>query len=262
MEQSQYKTNAELKFLARKQMYGRFGILMGTMFIPFLISFFALQIVTTPYYFVSYGLQFIARIILSLFEVGSTLIYMKCACNMPTKIGELFYGFQHNTFIALKIGILFVIIDSVCTIPCDIMSLSILNSSELVMPEITDATTINELTAFYNSYYSIMSRYYAVMLFCVLAAFFIKLAFIPAYYMMLDFPEWKAGTVLKKSIEVMHGNKLRYVLLQLTFFPAMILSVFTCGLTLIWLIPYMHLTNANFYLDIMAVKNRNNSSDL
>jgi len=256
MEQSQYKNNSELKFLARKQMYGRFGILMGTMFIPFLISFVSLGIIATPNYIVNLVLQFIARVILSVLDVGATLIYMKCACNMPTKLGELFYGYRHNTSVALKIGFLFVLIDTICMIPGDIVSMSILNAPELVMPEITEMTTMNEIAAFYNNYYSVMSRFYAVTLSCILVAFFVKLAFIPAYYMLLDFPTWSAWTVLKKSVEVMRGNKLRYVLLQLTFFPAMLLSVFTCGLTLIWLVPYMHLTNANFYLDIMAVKNK------
>ena len=262
MEQAQYKNNVELKFLARKQMYGRFGILMGTMFIPFLISFFSLEIVTTPSYIVTLILQFIARVILSVLDVGATLVYMKCACNMPTKISELFYGYRHNTAVALKIGALFVLIDTICMIPGDLVSLSILNTVDLTMPEINEMTTMNEVATFYNNFYSVMGKYYAIMLLCILVAFLVKLAFVPAYYMMLDFPNRNASTILKKSVEVMRGNKLRYVLLQLTFLPAMILSVFTCGLTLIWLVPYMHLTNANFYLDIMSVKNKsmNNSS--
>ena len=262
MEQAQYKNNVELKFLARKQMFGRFGILMGTMFIPFLISFFSLEIVTTPSYIVTLILQFIARVILSVLDVGTTLIYMKCACNMPTKISELFYGYRHNTAVALKIGALFVLIDTICMIPGDLVSLSILNTADLTMPEINEMTTMNEVATFYNNFYSVMGKYYAIMLLCILVAFLVKLAFVPAYYMMLDFPNRNASTILKKSVEVMRGNKLRYVLLQLTFLPAMILSVFTCGLTLIWLVPYMHLTNANFYLDIMSVKNKsmNNSS--
>lgn len=256
MEQSQYKSNIELKFLARTQMHGRFGILMGTMFIPLLINFFLLQMVSTPNYVVSYVLTFVAQILLSVLQVGTTLIYMKCACNMPTKISELFYGYQNNISVALKLGILFIVINSICMIPCDMMSLSILNSADLVMPEITETTTITEFMAFYNNYYLVMSRYYGVMLVCALVSFFAKLVFMPAYYMMLDFPEWNARTILKKSMEIMRGNKLRYVLLQASFIPAMILCVFTCGLTLIWLVPYRNLANANFYLDIMNVRNK------
>lgn len=259
MDQSQYKNNYELKLLARRQMNGRFGILMGTLFIPFLISFFILEIVTTPNYIVNYVLRFIAQIILSVLNVGAVLIYMKCACNMPTKIKDLFHGYQNNTSVALKLGALFVLIDTICTIPSDILSISILNSAELVMPEITEMTTINEVTAFYSNFYSIMGQYYGVTLLCTLVAFFIKLAFVPAYYMMLDFPDWSAGTVLKKSMEIMRGNKLRYVRLRLTFIPGMLLSVFTCGLTLIWLVPYINLADANFYLDIMNVRNKSMS---
>lgn len=142
-------------------------------------------------------------------------------------------------------------------IPSDIMSIRILNSPALSVPEITETTTLNEMMEFYTVFYSIMGTYYLLNLVCILVSFFLQLVFVPAYYLMLDFPEWDAMKILTKSIEVMRGNKLRYVLLQISFLPLMLLSLFTCGLTMIWVIPYMHITNANFYLDIMAVKNKN-----
>lgn len=262
MEQSQYKSSAELKYLARMQMMGRFGLLIGAVLLPSLISFFARQLalgVSSPStigYAVNYAVTFIIQIITSVMQAGASLIYLKCACNMPAQIGDLFHGYKINLPVALKLGFLFVLIHSICTIPCDIMNLQLLNSPDLIIPEITETTTVNEIMDSYAVYYNIMMSYYSLALFCLLAAFLIKLVFMPAYYLMLDFPKWSAMKILKKSVEVMRGNKLRYLLLQISFLPLLLLSVFTCGLTLIWVVPYMHMTNTNFYLDIMAVRNK------
>lgn len=257
MEQSQYKSNAELKYLARTQMMGRFGLLIGTLLITLLISFFCSSILISNNYFVNYVLSFIIQVILSVLEVGTTLIFMKSSCSMPAQIGDLLEGFRNHLSTALKVGLLFTFINTVCMIPCDIMSITVLNSADLIIPEITDTTTLNEMMEFYSVFYRIMGTYYLALLACTLVSFLLRLVFVPAYYIMLDFPEWGAMKVLQKSIEVMRGNKLRYVRLQISFLPLLFLSVFTCGLTLIWAIPYMQMTNANFYLDIMAVRNRN-----
>ncbi len=257
MEYSQYKSNAELKYLARTQMMGRFGLLIGTMLITFLISFFCSSILISGNYFVNYLVSFIIQVILSVLQVGTTLIYMKSSCSMPAQIGDLFDGFRNHFSTALKIGLLFTFINTVCMIPCDIMNMTLLNSADLMVPEITETTTLNEMMKFYSVFYSIMGTYYLSLLACSLVSFLLRLVFVPAYYIMLDFPDWSAMKILKKSVEVMHGNKLRYVLLQISFLPILLLSVFTCGLTLIWVIPYMQMTNTNFYLDMMSVRNKN-----
>lgn len=257
MEQSHYKSNAELKHLARMQMSGHFGLLIGTMLIPFLISFFCSGFLLSQNYLVNFVIGIILQTLLSVLQVGVTLIYLKTACRMPAQIGDLFDGFRSSLPVALKVGLLFTLISSVCMIPSDIMSINVLNSPALSAPEITETTTLNEMMDFYGVFYSIMGTYYLLNLACVLVSFLLQLVFVPTYYLMLDFPEWSAAKVLKKSIEVMHGNKLRYVLLQISFLPLILLSIFTCGLTMIWVVPYMQMTNTNFYLDIMAAKNRN-----
>ncbi|MDE6919936.1 MAG: DUF975 family protein, partial [Lachnospiraceae bacterium] len=82
------------------------------------------------------------------------------------------------------------------------------------------------------------------------------LPFFPAFYMVLDFPGWSATTILKKSFEVMSGHKVRLFLLYVSFVPAFLLSIFTCGITLIWVVPYQSMAMTNLYLDIMSVRNK------
>ncbi|MCD8039430.1 MAG: DUF975 family protein [Lachnospiraceae bacterium] len=263
MGQSQYKSRAELKYLARAQMSGRFGLLIGAVLIPALISFFVTQlssvvsVTSAAGYTVNYVIAFIIQIILSVMQVGASLIYLKSACSMPSQMNDLLHGYKNNLTDALKLGFLFTLIDSICLIPCDIMNMQLLNTTDLMLPEITESTTINEMMEFYNIYYSILMSYYSLAICCILAAFLIKLVFMPAYYLMLDFPDRSVMSILKTSAEVMRGNKLRYLTLQISFIPLLLLSMLTCGIALIWVLPYMHMTSANFYLDIMAVRNHN-----
>ena len=99
-------------------------------------------------------------------------------------------------------------------------------------------------------------KFYLLMLICTVISTILTLPFFPVFYMVLDFPDWSATTILKKSFEVMSGNKLRLFLLYVSFIPSFLLSVFTCGIPLIWVIPYMSMAETDFYLDMMSVRNK------
>lgn len=68
-----------------------------------------------------------------------------------------------------------------------------------------------------------------------------------AVYIMLDNPEMKAMDAIKKSKEMMQGHKMDYFVLQLSFLGWSLLGICTCGILYFWLIPYMQVTNINFY---------------
>ncbi len=263
MNQSEFKSRRELKYLARSQMSGHWGLLIGTVLLPTVISFLAIQltsvvtVTSTATYIIDYVITFIVQVLVAVLDVGASLIFLKCACNMPAKIGDLFHGYQNNLSCALFIGFVFVLISSICSIPCDIMSPQLLNATDLILTQITEESTLNEAMLAYSTYYSVLMSYYVVMFCCSLVAFLIELMFMPAYYLMLDYPDKDAKSILKLSIEIMKGNKLRYVILQLSFLPLLLLGMLSFGIGLIWVLPYMNMTKANFYLDIMAVRNRN-----
>ena len=48
----------------------------------------------------------------------------------------------------------------------------------------------------------------------------------------------------------MRGNIGKYILLQLSFLPWYFLSLFTMGIGMIFLMPYIQITNTMFYRDI------------
>ena len=73
------------------------------------------------------------------------------------------------------------------------------------------------------------------------------IAYKMAYYIKLDNPEMGALETIKKSKEIMNGHKWEYFVLQLSFIGWMILGACTLGILYIWLVPYMAVTECNFY---------------
>ncbi|MFD1418909.1 DUF975 family protein [Companilactobacillus keshanensis] len=56
---------------------------------------------------------------------------------------------------------------------------------------------------------------------------------------------------ITKSRQLMDGNKWRYFVLQLSYIGWYLLGYITFGIALIWVIPYVCMTNANFYKDLV-----------
>ena len=65
-----------------------------------------------------------------------------------------------------------------------------------------------------------------------------------------DQPDIKGTEALKESIEMMHGNWGRYLMLKISFLPLMFLSVFTFYIALLWILPYLTMTETMFYRDL------------
>jgi uncharacterized membrane protein len=81
--------------------------------------------------------------------------------------------------------------------------------------------------------------------------FFVSLVFSQAFFLLLDFEDKSAMELLAKSHLVMNGHKKRLFLLWLSFVPLLLVSVFTCCIGFIWVVPYIKVALANFYMDLM-----------
>lgn len=270
MPKTQYKSNYELKLLARRQTGGHLGLLIATLLLNLIISYLIIDVVSslvpsygTLGYVLNYIVVFIFQVIVSVLDVGVAFIFMKSACNMKSSIKDLFFGYRHHFGRAVKIGIILVAIKSICTIPLDIATIQfsdILDNNALFYSYSSSnlgGLDTYELLEAYSLLTNYMMKYYAVVIVCSIISLLLTLPFFPAYYMLLDFPNQSVTMILKKCFEVMRGNKLRLVLMYISFLPLMLLCMFTCGFGFIWAFPYMKMTVTNFYLDMMAVRNRN-----
>ena len=80
--------------------------------------------------------------------------------------------------------------------------------------------------------------------------FLVSLPFAMTYFLMADDTELGGIQALKESARLMKGNLWRYVKLNLSFIPLILLSVFTFYIALFWIMPYMEMSMAAFYRDL------------
>lgn len=117
-----------------------------------------------------------------------------------------------------------------------------------------EEVTYNELFSKTNMFFT----YFIASLLCgiftalgfillIIPGIIIALSLSLTFYILLDNPEMDIMAALKKSKEMMNGHKAEYFVLQLSFLGWIIACIFTLGIGYLWLIPYMSVTEANFY---------------
>ena len=75
-----------------------------------------------------------------------------------------------------------------------------------------------------------------------------------SYYILLENPEMKHREARLASMQLMEGNKGRLFCLHFSFIGWFILSAFTFGILLLWVVPYMETAQAAFYREICREK--------
>ncbi|MBE7031509.1 MAG: DUF975 family protein [Ruminococcaceae bacterium] len=75
-----------------------------------------------------------------------------------------------------------------------------------------------------------------------------------SYYILLENPDMKHREARLASMKLMEGNKGRLFCLHLSFIGWFILSAFTFGILLLWVVPYMETAQAAFYREICREK--------
>ncbi len=237
---SQYRERYQLKNMAKDRLLGKYpeAILLfiisgglrtlGSMLAVSLVPFQSIFGVV-----LTLALSLLFAVILNVLQVGSALFFLNVACGQPHSLSNLFYGFREQSNKCLAIsgiicGLLFLF-----ELPAQIYSLQ---------------------TAAANTFSSLLS-FYGLELLAQLLFLPFSLALSQCYYLILDYPNLSAIETVKMSLRIMKGNKLRLFILQLSFLPLMLLSYLSFAIGFLWLTPYMQMTFALFFLDLMAPKN-------
>lgn len=71
-------------------------------------------------------------------------------------------------------------------------------------------------------------------------------------YILAENPELGALEAISRSKKMMHGYKMEFFVLSLSFIGWMLLGVITFGIAYIYVLPYMQATLANFYNSIKS----------
>ena len=69
-------------------------------------------------------------------------------------------------------------------------------------------------------------------------------------FLMAEFPDLGALDAMRESKRLMQGNKWRLFCLELSFLGWSFLCMFTLGIGMLWLLPYMASARTAFYLEV------------
>ena len=182
----------------------------------------------------NYGLTLIVSLFTTVFNVGLSLYCLNLACGKKLKVSDLFYGFQTQFGKSLKLACVMVLVNELCYLPANIMAYLIDHNA---------------------SWNLILSAGFLYAI-CLVVYVPCSLAISQVFLLLLDFPGYSAGDLIKLSVHVMKGHKRRLFYIQLSFLPLILLGVLTFGIGNLWIIPYMNITYTFFFLNLMQARER------
>ena len=239
----QYMTSSELKTRAKDLLDGRFGPAVAILFLGNMTAvalntvsstiltnlqvFLQLNVIAST--LISFLINMGITLFTNIFSAGYALFFLNMACRRSCQVSNLFYGFRWQFPKCMTLSAFLTGIHFVCMLPyqiCFALFLQTLEAGWLMaaLPAVSAALIITTL---------------------------ISLVFSQCYYLMLDFPHYTAKQLLHTSRRIMKGHKGRLFYLQISFVPLILLAFLTCGIGMLWLAPYMQMTYACFFLDLM-----------
>ncbi len=251
---NQHLSSASLKSLAKGQLLGKYGTVIGAMILMQLCTLpisasisFLVGTNTIAGVLLYSAAQFLLQLFIGFFLAGEAYIYLKIACGQRPEINDLFHCFKGDAAKIVKLQAVLSGVSILSSLPALIIETIVLQSLSLLNTEaiLTGNFPVNPtLFLLYVIFYLIGN----------IVTIYIGLMLSQVFYMMLDFPEYSASQLFKMSIRLMNGNKGRLFYIQISFIPLILLCLLSCGIALLWVYPYMKATYANFYLDLIRKK--------
>ena len=129
-----------------------------------------------------------------------------------------------------------------------------------------EQANVNHLFEGFKDYGRVLISYLLLILYVLLwfllfiiPGIIASISYSQVWFILAEDNDIKPADALKKSKEMMYGYKMQYFLLALSFIGWILLAMLTCGIGLLWVLPYIQTANAKFYEDLK--KNYANSSN-
>ena len=90
------------------------------------------------------------------------------------------------------------------------------------------------------------------MLLLIIPGIIMSYAYMMTFYVLADDPQVGARDAIRRSKDMMRGNKWKLFCLYCRFIGWSLLALLTCGIGFLWLMPYMQAATAHFYEDVKS----------
>ena len=248
-----YKKSSQLKSIAKGRMLGNYGKMIGaffTMYALFLAVALILVMLTgiiSASASVTTGLIFFFvmllgfYILIPLFVVGQNKMFLTAGRGEYCKFSYLFSGFVISPGKSILAMLLLILI----------------SIGVLVVPMIA----VGVLGYFARHNEALLILAFAIYIAALVIYYIIVLKFALVYYLIIDRPELSVIQLFKTSNYLMKGNKGRFFYITISFIPIMFLGVMSYYIGLLFLMPYMQMTFAQFYINVVEVEKAQQESN-
>ena len=87
---------------------------------------------------------------------------------------------------------------------------------------------------------------------------YVTLSLSQVFFILNDNPKMNVTAIIRKSYNIMDGHKLEFFILLISFTGWILLGILTLGILYLWLFPYMLVTMANFYNELVPKRRKKN----
>lgn len=187
---------------------------------------------------IDYIVSALCQIFTSVFNVGLAYLALNVACGQTIGVSDIFYGYRNHLGKSLKISAFFVLMAQLTQLPSTVIS--------TLATDLSKEISIKKLLGLLG-----------ILLICYILYIIIYLGFSQTYFLLLDFPDKSAGSLIKLSFRIMKGHKWRFFLLEFSFLPLLFLCALSLGLGSLLVEPYMQITYTFFFLNLMQSREHN-----
>ena len=185
-------------------------------------------------------LNFIVLILAKLLQAGQCFLSLNIARYNRVSVSDLFLAFRYDTSKALVLSVILGLIETICTAPLTI-SLSCVLYYGSIIPGTQASIATSILTA--------AGGFLGMILLEVLIAF----PFSQSFFLYIDHQEYSALECLSESRSLMRGKILDFFLLHLSLAGYFALCVVSLGIGLIWVLPYLNVIRASYYMNLTGL---------
>ena len=231
----EYCNPAALKSTARVHLFGNYGVTVRAYIwmnaILLILSWlFASMNLGGAGSLISVYIFYVIRILLTgVFTSGFSYIFLNIASGRPVYSGMIFYGFRNHTDRAVLVCIAISFCELITCIPLIIIG-------RLYLVDLDSVYIIPLIIS---------------VLIAIAGYLFVHAFFMPAYYVIHDFPDYGIADIIKLCPRIMKDHKWQAVYLNISFIPMMLLAVLSLGAGAPWTESYRYASFCEMYLDIM-----------
>ena len=179
----------------------------------------------------SYGLSLIISLLAQIIYTGYKRMCLLTAADLKPSLADLFFPFKYNPDKIIILGFL-------------VWAASSLGGLSSLFDVFGGGMTAGRVSG---------GAFFAGMLlevFFAAVTILVNVYMFPAYYIYLEDPQKPVIDIIRESIAMMRGNVFRFIYLTLTFAGWFVLVLFTYGIALIYVAPYLNTAYSLFYRDL------------